>query len=443
MTARFLLLLVASVVLASTLSAQLATPPPAQPTPAAAASAAPSATTPAPTDYRLTPEKRAQAIAYSRARYRLHFLSFLWTCAVLVALIALRLGPRFRDRAESVTKRRFWQAAVFVPLLLITQSVLELPTAAWGHHLALFYDQSVQTWPSWLGDQLKGLLVGLVIAIPLVWLFYAILRKSPRRWWFWFWLALLPILVFLIFVTPLVIDPLFFKFDPLAPAHPELAHAIEQVTIRAGHPIAPEKMFAMNASSKYNSVNAYVTGLGASKRVVVWDTTIAKATIPQTLFVFGHEMGHYVLLHVPKTIAFLWGLLFVLLALGAWIVGRLLRQPGRWGIRDLTDWASMPVLLLGLTIAGELATPIVSGFIRSQEHQADIYGLEAIHGLVPDSPRAAAEAFQLLGEANLSDPDPGPFITFWLYDHPPLADRLRFAAQYDPWGKGEQPRYVK
>jgi len=397
----------------------------------------------APTDYRLSPEKRAQAIAYARARYRLHFASFLWSCAVLLAIVALRLGPRLRDRAESASRRRFWQAAVFVPLLLITDGVLELPTAAYGHHLARFYGQSVQGWGSWLWDQAKGLLVGLAVAIPLVWLFYAILRKSPRRWWLWFWLALLPVIVFLIFVTPLVVDPLFFEFRPLAPAHPELARAIEQVTVRAGHPIAPEKMFAMNASTKYNSINAYVTGLGASKRVVVWDTTIAKATIPQTLFVFGHEMGHYVLLHVPKTIAFLWGLLFVLLALGAWIVHRLFRRPGRWGIRDLTDWASMPVLLLGLTIAGELASPIVSGFIRSQEHQADIFGLEAIHGIVPESPRAAAEAFQLLGEANLADPDPGPFITFWLYDHPPLADRLRFAAEYDPWGKGEAPRYVK
>ncbi len=441
MSTRLPALLLAGLLLAAPLLAQPAPAPPIAPTTPVASSATASA--PAPAGYRLTPERRAQAIAYARARYRLHFVSFAWSCVVLLAIIGLRLGPKFRDLAESVSRRRFWQAAVFVPLLLIADGILELPTAAWGQRLALFYGQSVQTWGSWLGDQVKGLLVGLAVAIPLVWLFYAILRKSPRRWWLWFWLALLPVIVFLVFVTPLVIEPLFFKFEPLAPAHPELARAIEQVTVRAGHPIPLEKMFAMNASSKYTSVNAYVTGLGASKRVVVWDTTIAKATIPQTLFVFGHEMGHYVLHHVPKTIAFLWGLLFVLLALGAGIVTRLFRRPGRWGIRDLADWASMPVLLLALTIGGELASPVVNGFVRSQEHQADIFGLEAIHGLVPDSPRAAAEAFQLLGEVNLADPDPGPFITFWLYDHPPLADRLRFAAEYDPWGKGEPPRYVR
>ena len=422
----------------------LAAPLLAQPSPAPPPAATPTvASSSAPTQYTLSPEKRSQAIAYARARYRLHFAAFAWSAVVLLAIIALRLGPRFRDRAESLTRRRFLQAAVFVPLLFVTDAVFELPTAAYGHHLSLFYGQSVQGWGSWLWDQCKGLLVGLVVAIPLVWLLYAILRKSPRRWWLWFWLALLPILVFLIFVTPLAIDPLFFEFTPLAPAHPDLAKAIGEVTVRAGYPIAPEKMFAMNASTKYTSVNAYVTGLGASKRVVVWDTTIAKATIPQTLFVFGHEMGHYVLGHVPKTIAFLWALLFVMLALGAGILGRVFREPGRWGIRDLSDWASLPVLMLGLTLAGELAMPIVSSYSRAQEHQADVFGLEAIHGLVPDSPRAAAEAFQLLGEANLSDPDPGPFITLWLYDHPPLADRLRFAAEYDPWGKGEAPKYVK
>ena len=439
MSARVSTGLIAAALFAAALSAQPAsTPPPSTPPSVVAGS-----TTAAPATYTLTPEKRAKAIAYSRARYALHFAGFLWSVVVLLFLIALRLGPRFRDRAESASRRRFWQAAVFVPLLFITQGILELPTAAYGHHLERLYDQSVQGWGSWLGDQVKSLLVAIVVVIPLVWLLYAILRRSPRRWWLWFWLATLPILVFLIFVSPVLVDPLFFKFEPLAPGHPELASAIERVTVRAGEPIPAERMFAMNASTKYNSINAYVTGLGASKRVVVWDTTIEKATIPQTLFVFGHEMGHYVLAHIPKGIAFGWAMLFALFALAAAVLGRVLRPPGRWGIRGLDDWASLPVLLLFVTIAIELATPGISGFIRNQEHQADVFGLEAVHGLVPDSPRAAAEAFQILGEANLADPDPSPFIRFWLYTHPPLAERQRFAAEYDPWGKGEAPRYVQ
>jgi Zn-dependent protease with chaperone function len=439
MTVRFVTVFLLLAVVAAILPAQTSAPPP-QPTPSVASSTSAAA----PTTYTLSPEQREKAIAYARARYQLHFFAFFWSVFVLILILRARLGPFFRDRAESVAKRRFWQAAIFVPLLLVTESLLELPTAAYGHHLSRLYQQSVQGWGSWLWDEAKGLIVGIIVAIPLVWLLYAFLRKSPRRWWLWFWLALLPILVFLIFLTPVFVEPLFFQFEPLAPKHPELAHAIEQVTVRAGEPIPESKMFAMNASSKYNSVNAYVSGLGASKRVVVWDTTMAKATIPQTLFVFGHEMGHYVLGHIPRTIAFLWAMFFVWLAAGAWILGRMF-PPGvsRWGVRGLTDWASLPVLFLLVTIGGELSTPLISGFVRSQEHEADRFGIEAIHGLVPDSKAAATGAFQILGEANLADPDPSPFIRFWLYDHPPLAERLRFAATYDPWGKGEQPRYVK
>ena len=419
-------------------------PAPAQPAPAPAATPGVSAPSGALSSFTLTPEKREKAVAYARARYGLHFASFFWSVVVLVVIIGLRLAPRFRDRAEAFSKRRFWQAAVFVPLLLLTQSVLELPTGIYGQRLALRYDQSVQGWGSWFWDWAKGNFVGLVISIPLVWLLYAILRKTSRRWWLWFWLALLPILVFLIFVAPLAIDPLFNKFDPLAPKHPELATRIEEVTTRAGRHIPQEKMFVMDASTKQKSVNAYVTGLGASKRVVVWDTTIAKATIPQTLFVFGHEMGHYVLLHIPKFIAFLWACAFVLLAVCAAVLARLLSRPGgRWGVRGVADWASLPVLLLVVTVAGELAQPVVNGYIRYQEHDADIFGLEAIHGIVPESQQAAAEAFQLLGEVNLADPDPSPFIRFWLYSHPPLAERLKFAAEYDPWGKGEPPQFLR
>jgi Zn-dependent protease with chaperone function len=415
-----------------------------RPTPAVGAETLASADVSASATYTLSPEKRAQAIAYARARYAVHFGGFFWSVVVLFAILASRLGPRFRNLAESASRRRFVQALIFVPLLLTTQAILELPTAVYGHRLSLLYQQSVQGWGSWLADQGKALAAGLVLAVPVVWLLYTLLRKSPRRWWLWFWLATLPILLATVFLQPLVFDPLFFRFEPLAPKHGELARKIGEVTVRAGEPIPPERMFEMNASSKRRSINAYVTGIGASKRVVVWDTTIEKATIPQTLFVFGHEMGHYVLLHIPKGIAFGWGLAFVLLGLGAAILGRVLGNGSdRWGIRGLGDWASLPVLLLYAAIAGELVLPIVNGFVRHQEHQADVFGLEAIHGLVPDAQRAAASAFQVLGETNLSDPEPSAFIRFWLYDHPPLAERQRFAAEYDPWSRGEPPRYVR
>jgi Zn-dependent protease with chaperone function len=112
-----------------------------------------------------------------------------------------------------------------------------------------------------------------------------------------------------------------------------------------------------------------------------------------------------------------------------------------WDIRDVADYASLPVFLFLFLLFGFLATPLISSYSRVQEHHADIYGLEVIHGIVPEPQKAAAAGFQILGEINLSDPEPHPFIKFWLYTHPPLNERLMFARNYDPWKEGRPPKY--
>lgn len=394
--------------------------------------------------YTLSPEKYQQAVAYARARYRLHFINAAYSLLILLLVLGWRLAPKFRGWAERASSRRFVQVFVYSPLLLLTLGVLGLPSDIYGHWLSLRYDQSIQGWGSWAWDWTKGQLIGLVIGTILIWILYGVIRRSARRWWFYFWLAALPILVFVLFITPVVIEPLFFKFEPLAPKKPQLAAEIEKVVKRAGLSIPPERMFEMKASEKLKAVNAYVTGIGASKRVVVWDTTIEKMTTPQTLFVFGHEMGHYVLGHIPRAIAFIAVLLFVLLYLGYQGMHRLLDLRGRrWEIRGADDWASLPVLLLLLSVFSFLAEPATNSFSRYQEHQADVYGLEVVHGLLPDSSEVAAQAFQVLGEIDLGDPHPSAFITFWLYSHPPLNERIIFARTYDPWSKGQAPQFVK
>ena len=177
--------------------------------------------------------------------------------------------------------------------------------------------------------------------------------------------------------------------------------------------------------------------------MVVWDTTIQKTTIPETLFVFGHEMGHYVLGHIWKGIGFFAVVLLMFLYLGYCGMPWMLARWGEgWGIRGVDDWASLPALFLLLSIFGFLFSPLANSFSRYQEHQADIYGLEVIHGLVPNSQQAAGQAFQILGEVNLSDPNPSEFIKIWLYSHPPLNERIVFAQTYDPWSKGEPTQFV-
>lgn len=394
--------------------------------------------------YTLPPELYEKAVKYSRAQYILYFAGFAWGVIVLLLVLAWRLAPKYRDWAESATRFRFLQAVIFTPILLLTIAILELPVGIYGHWLSRSYGISVQGWTSWAGDWAKNQGLSFILGIFLVWILYAIIRRSPRRWWLYFWLAALPILFFGIFLTPMVIDPIFNQFEPLQKTDPQLVTALEEVVHRAGMNIPSDRMFLMKASEKTNAVDAYVTGIGASKRVVVWDTTIQKMTVPETTFVFGHEMGHYVLNHVYKGLVFGALLALVLLYIGfrgvLWTLGR--RSSG-WLIRSTDDWASLPVLLLWATILGFFASPIGNSFSRHVEHQADQYGLEVTHGLFPDSKQVAAHAFEILGEADLADPHPSSFIKVWLFSHPPLAERVNFALDYDPWAQGKQPEFVK
>jgi STE24 endopeptidase len=394
--------------------------------------------------YKLPPDKEAHAIAYAHSRHELYFLDFLFTTMGLALLIQLAVAPKLRDWAERATCRRFLQAIIFAAVFFVLLGLIGLPGTAAGHWLERRYAMSVQGWGSWFWDALKGGAVGLVLAIVLAWLFYGLARRSPHRWWFYAWLGSLPILVFLVFVEPLVVEPLFFRFTPLTASNPQLAAALERVVRHGGQNIPETRMYLMNASSKLNALNAYVTGIGASERVVVWDTTIAQMTTPEILFVFGHEMGHFVLHHIRNGILFTAALLLVFLFAGVhalrWALGRF---GAAWKIRGADDWASMPVLIFAFLIFNFLFTPIDNAYSRHLEHQADQYGLEVVHGIVPDAPQVAAQSFQILGEIDLAEPAPSTAVKIWFYDHPPLDERILFAQTYNPWDKGESPEFVK
>jgi STE24 endopeptidase len=394
--------------------------------------------------YRLSRERYEKAVSYSRAGYTLYFISYFLAAAVLLLILRLGIAAKFRDIAEAVSAKKWIQCLIFVPLLILVTALFELPVRVYWHALSLRYQQSIQHWGSWIVDWAKEEALSVGVAVLLVFVLNFAMRKSPRRWWFYFWLAALPILLFFFFISPWFIDPLFNRFEPLANEHPQLVTSIETLTQRAGVPIPQDRMFLMRASEKTNAINAYVTGIGASKRVVIWDTTIQKTSSDEALFILGHELGHYVLGHIAT--GFLFFAVSLLLALYVmfralhWCLDRWGRE---WKINGPEDWAAIAVFLLWLQILTFISSPIANGFSRMQEHAADVYGLEVIHGLVPNSEEVAAHGFQVLGELDLSDPNPPAFITFWLYSHPPLAERLVFAHAYDPWSKGESPKYVK
>lgn len=395
------------------------------------------------TAYTLPPDLYKKARNLDKARFIFEMLAPLYGLVILWLVLRWRLAPKYRHWAEKSSGRPILQAMVFAPLILLSIDVLELPTGileSWGLR---HYGLSVQGWVSWSWDWVKGEIVSIIIGTILVAILYAIIRKSPRRWWLYFWIISLPIGIFLIFLQPLVIDPLFHKFEPLQQKDPALTVALEKMVQRAGRNIPPERMFWMNASQKVNELDAYVTGIGGSKRIVVWDTTIAKMTTPEIVFVAGHEMGHYVLNHIPKEVAFLAAGLFIFFYLGYRLIGWMLKRWGeRWEVHAVGDWASLPALLLLLGILSFVASPIENAVSRHFEHQADQYGLEVTHGLTPDSSQVAAQAFQVLGEVDLADPRPSGLDVFLTYDHPSIPARVRFALTYDPWAQGGHGEFV-
>jgi STE24 endopeptidase len=396
------------------------------------------------TEYCLSPDKLAKAEALYKTRTVLYLVDMVFGIAVLWVVLKLRVAPVFRDLAERASSNGFMQALIFVPLLTLLIAAASLPIEIYGHHISLAYGLSVQGWASWAADWCKAEVVSLVIVVPMVFALFRIIRKSPQRWWFYFWLLTLPFIVLIIFVAPVILDPMFNTFEPLEKKQPFLVSEIERVTQRGGLSIPRDRMFEMEASEKVTTYNAYVTGVGATKRVVVWDNTSRDLTVPEALFVFGHEMGHYVLNHIYKGLAFAVVLMLAGLWLGRRIVLAMLARWGEaWQIRGINDLAALPVLMLALSLLTLVGEPIGNAFSRHIEHQADIYGLEVTHGLFPNNNQVAASSFQKLGEKSYDYPTPNPLLVFWTYTHPTIADRVRFSLRYDPWHTPAGPKYVK
>ena len=410
--------------------------------------------------YVLTPEKRAKAIAFSRADYLLYFAAIAISLVIYALLWGSGLTVGLRDWVTRVSTRRMVQSALFVSVLLITVRVVKFPLDYYGGFvLEHRYDLSTQVFGSWMVDWAKSLGLRVVVAIVVSWVFYWLVRRSPRRWWLYFWFASIPITLAFIVVEPYVVEPLFYRFTPLEKTQPALTDRIEKMLGHAGLTIPRSRIYEMDASAKTKIMNAYVSGWGASKRLVVWDTTLEKLNSDQTLLVVGHEAGHYVLHHIPKEFALDEMIFLALFYVGFLVINKvvaischserseesrpasrshseILRFARNDGVEGVADLASLPIVLLVLTVIVFLASPALNGISRHFEHQADQFGLEVVYGVVPDPNTAGVQSFQIMAEEDLEDPDPSPFIRFWLYTHPSTEERIHFAANYKPWAEG-------
>jgi Zn-dependent protease with chaperone function len=420
-------------------------PRPADPRPPARIAS--TAAQPAQQAYSLPPEKLAKAVSRSRINLALNILGSLWGLAFLWILLASRWAARLAAWTERLLRRRWMQGLLFFAFFLVISTLAGLPLDVIGHIVSRHYAISVQSWAGWLGDAAKSLGLLLLFGAPVMLLFNWIVRVSPRRYWIWVWLVSLPLIVLSTFAAPLF-DPIFNKFEPLLQTHPVLVARLETVVARTGTRIAPDRMFLMKASAKSNGLDAYVTGIGATKRFVIWDTATDRLPDDEVLFIFGHESGHYVLNHIPKQLAGSFAGSFFVLWACAVFAGWLVRRYGtRWqlvspyGSAPLASRQGFLVLLFALSVAGLILQPAACTFSRHFEHEADVYGQEAIHGLVADPQKTTVSAFNHLGEAWLEDPNPNAFVEFWTYNHPSVQNRANFAAHYDPWANGGRGKY--
>lgn len=367
----------------------------------------------------MTPERRAQAIAYSETKNVLYFVITFYLFLILILFLVTRSSAKIRAWAMRLGKRRFFVLALYLLAFNLIVLAVDFPFTYYsGYALEHQYEHSNQSFGQWFGELMKGEAIGFVVGLLLLWLLYLTIRRSPRRWWLWAGACTAPIAAFLIVIAPIVIAPMFNKFSPLSDE--ALKTKILALADRAGIP--DSDIFEVDASKQSKKYNAYVTGLFGTKRIVLYDTILKDMEHEEILFVLSHEIGHYVMHHVWIGV----GLVTAFVFLAAYLVHRisgvlLARNKDRWGFDSLADFASLPLILFLFSVIGFLLQPAFAGMGRYFEHKADEYGLTMTEDRV-----AAAKAFEKLAANNLSNPDPSPFIEFWLYDHPTIKDRVTY-----------------
>lgn len=392
----------------------------------------------------LSPEAYARAVAYSHGAYWIYFTTTAYTLLVLWGMIRWRVAPRLRDWVERKPLPRWLQFLLYASALLLIFTVFLLPADFWAQWHERKYGQSIESWASWFGGWTTAEITTLILGTLAVALLYFTMRRSPNRWWLWLWMIAVPLIVAVVFIQPVVLDPLFNNFEPLDRSHPELVDSIEAIVARAGLVLDREHIYLLKISDKSNGEDAFSDGFGPTKRIYASDTLISRESVPATLVLVAHEIGHHkmVLDWVEFALAVLLslGLLF---AINRLFVAAIARWGKQWNIRSPDDWASLPVLALMVSLIVIALTPAINGLSRYREHEADRCGLELVHGIVANAGETAALAFQKDAESDLSDPNPPDFVRWWYFDHPPVNERIAFFRSYDPWSTGGQPRYVK
>jgi len=369
----------------------------------------------------IPPAARARSDAYFEGGYWLQLWDFLYGALIAVILLNLRWSAAMRNLAERLTPLGPMRTAIYWIQYLLVVALLGFPLGVYeGYFREHQYGLATQTFGPWMFDQMKGLLLNLIFGAILTAVLFGIVRKLPRTWWIWGAIVTLAFLIFAILIGPVFILPLFNKVTRLN--DPVVTEPILRMARANGIPA--NDIYEVDASRQTTRMSANVSGFGNTMRITLNDNLLHRGSLEEIQAVMGHEMGHYVLNHVYKSMLFFLVLIVVWFAAMRWSLEWALRHwGGRWQIRGIGDTAILPLVFLVTSLFFFIVTPIFNTYVRTQEHEADMFGINASR-----QPDGFAEAAIHLAEYRKMNP--GPIEEFIFFDHPSGRNRILDAMRW-------------
>ena len=364
---------------------------------------------------------KARSDAYFEGGYWLILWDFLLGAAIALLLLNLGWSAWMRDSAERITRWRWLQTFIYWVEYLLLTSVIGFPMAVYeGYSREWKYGLATQTFGPWMWDQVKGLLLGVVLGGVIVVLLFWVVRKLPRTWWIWGAAVTLVFVIFVIMIGPVFLQPIFNKVTRLDDAR--VTQPILQMARANGIPA--KDVWQIDASKQTTRMSANVSGFGQTMRITMSDNLLRRGSLEEIEEVMGHEMGHYILNHIPKSMIFFLVVIVAAFAYLRWSLDWCLGRWGaKWGIPSVSDPAVLPLVVLLGSIFFFVLTPILNTEIRSQEAEADSFGINASR-----QPDGMAQAAIHLGEYRKMKP--GPIEEWIFFDHPSGYNRIHKAMQW-------------
>ena len=364
---------------------------------------------------------RSRSDAYFEGGYWLILWDFLYGAALYIFLLQFGWSAAMRNFAERVTRFKPLQTFIYWTEFLIVTTILGAPLGIYeGYFRERQYGLATQTLAPWLGDQLIVLLVNVVLGGVVCMALFGIVRRLPRTWWIWGAGVSIVFLVFFIMIAPVFIFPLLNKYTVLD--DPKITKPI--LSLARANGIPAEKVYQMDASRQSTRMSANVSGYGQTMRITLNDNLLRRGSPEEIQSIMGHEMGHYVLHHIAKDILYFSVVLVIFFALLRWSLERALARWGEaWKIHGIGDTAVLPLVFLVGTILGFVYTPFFNTHIRTNEHEADMYGLNASR-----RPDGFAQGAIHLGEYRKMSP--GSLEEWIFFDHPSGRNRIHDAMRW-------------